>query len=226
MQSVFNGRDDAEVAAAAAQRPEQIGVFSRVRHSELTVSGHDIGRDHVVDGETVLAHQPAQAAAECESRDAGVRYHTTGRGKPERLRLAVQFTPDDAALDVRRSLGRVDADAFHRRHVDHQAAVVGAIPGRAVATVAHGEPKSVRSREVHGSLDIGDAGAPCDDRGAAIDVAVPHPPGVLVARMILQHQISANRAAKLRDLRVAKRNRAAVDSRCNRGHVVRLSINL
>jgi hypothetical protein len=63
-------RDDPEVAAAAADRPEQVRVRVGVGAHELAVRGHDVGREQVVDREPVLAHEVADAAAEGEAADA------------------------------------------------------------------------------------------------------------------------------------------------------------
>jgi hypothetical protein len=64
-------RHHAEVAAAAADGPEQVAVLVRVG-GELVACGRDHrGRDEVVDREPVLAAEPAEAAAEREAGDAG-----------------------------------------------------------------------------------------------------------------------------------------------------------
>ncbi len=65
-------RDDPEVAAAAAQTPEQVGVLLLARDHELAVGGDDVTRAQVVDREAELAHQVADATAERQPRDAGV----------------------------------------------------------------------------------------------------------------------------------------------------------
>ena len=46
--------DDAEVAAAASQRPEQIGVFVGGRPDDAALGGDHLGGKQVVDGEPVL----------------------------------------------------------------------------------------------------------------------------------------------------------------------------
>ena len=61
---------DAEVAAAAADRPEQVRVRARVDAQELAVGGHDLGREQRVDRQAVLAHEVADAAAERDAADA------------------------------------------------------------------------------------------------------------------------------------------------------------
>ena len=70
MEPVPEPSGDAEVAAAAADRPEQVRVRVAVGAHELAVRGHDVGREQVVDREPVLAHEVADAAAEGEAADA------------------------------------------------------------------------------------------------------------------------------------------------------------
>ena len=93
--------DDPEVAAAAAERPEQVGVRVGRRRAHLAVGAHDLRLDDVVARQAVLAAQPAVAAAERQARDAGVGDDAAGRGETEGLRLAVDVGPERAALDVR-----------------------------------------------------------------------------------------------------------------------------
>ena len=63
--------DDAEVAAAAANRPEQIAILVGAGDDETSVGEHHIGRQQVVDGQAVLAREVAHAAAERQPADAG-----------------------------------------------------------------------------------------------------------------------------------------------------------
>ena len=55
-------RGDAEVPAAAAQRPEQVGVVVGVDAQDLAVRRHDLGGEQVVDRHPVLADEEADAA--------------------------------------------------------------------------------------------------------------------------------------------------------------------
>ena len=61
---------DAEVAAAAAQRPEQIGMLARAGVHLRAIGQHHVGADQVVDREPEAARQVADAAAEREPADA------------------------------------------------------------------------------------------------------------------------------------------------------------
>ena len=85
--------DDAEVPAAAAQRPEQIGVFVGGRPDDPALGGDDLGGKQVVDGEPVFAHEEAQAAAEGEPGHAGVAHDPAGGGQAVGLRLVVDVAP-------------------------------------------------------------------------------------------------------------------------------------
>ena len=84
------------------RRPQkQVGVLGLARVDEPAVGGDDVGADEVVAGEAVLAHQPADAAAEREAGDAGGRDEAAGRREPVRLRLVVDVGPHGAAADGR-----------------------------------------------------------------------------------------------------------------------------
>ena len=98
MQPELERGHDAEVAAAAAQAPEQLGVLVLAGVHELAVGGDDVGGEQVVAGQAELAHQPADAAAEREPGDPGGGHEPAGDGEPEGLRLVVEVRPRAAAL--------------------------------------------------------------------------------------------------------------------------------
>ena len=54
VESVLERGHQAQVAAAAAQAPEQIGVLGGAGREEAPVGGDDIGRQEIVDDETAL----------------------------------------------------------------------------------------------------------------------------------------------------------------------------
>jgi hypothetical protein len=72
----------------------------------------------------MFAHQPAEAAAERQASDSRVGDRASRGCQSEHLSFAVQFAPENTAFGPHRSPLRVHTDAFHRRHVDHEAAVV------------------------------------------------------------------------------------------------------
>src|SRR5262249_44402106 len=78
--------DHAEVAAAASQRPEQVGVLVLGRPQQLAVGRHDVDGEEIVDRKTVLAHQPADATAEGEPGASGGAHDSAGGGQTVHLR--------------------------------------------------------------------------------------------------------------------------------------------
>jgi hypothetical protein len=67
MQPVAEASGDAEVAAAAADRPEQLRMGLGVHVEHLAVGGHQLRGQQVVDGQAVLANQVAGASARCST---------------------------------------------------------------------------------------------------------------------------------------------------------------
>ena len=136
MQPEDEGGDDAEVAAAAADRPEEVGVLVCGCSHLLAAGEDDVGLEQVVDAETAFAGQVAQAAAQREAADAG------GRDDPARRRQAVlvgrriDLAPRAAAADPDRAGLGVDLDALQPRKVEDDAVVDGPQPGAVVAAAA------------------------------------------------------------------------------------------
>jgi hypothetical protein len=113
VQLKFKRGHDTEVSAAPADGPEQVRVLLRACGDELAIRGHDIGRQQIVAGEAVLAHEPAEAATERQARDAGVRDGAARRCQSERLRFVVEFGPGQAGLSLDAASGRSDPHALH-----------------------------------------------------------------------------------------------------------------
>ena len=183
MQLVFERGDDAEVAAAAAQSPEQVRVIVGARGQEPAIGGDDVGGEQVVAGQAVLALQPADAAAEGEAGDAGRRHGAAGGGESEGLGLAVELSPGQARLGVRDPLHRIYPDAFHGRQVDDQSVVADRLSGNVVATAADRDGQTVLDAELECSHHVGHAGAPGDHRRPFVDHAVVDLAGRLVIRV-------------------------------------------
>jgi hypothetical protein len=64
--------DDAEVPAAAPQRPEEVVVLRLAGTKRAAVRGHDLGRHEVVAGETDAAGEIADPATERQATHPGV----------------------------------------------------------------------------------------------------------------------------------------------------------
>ena len=63
VQPILEAGDDAEIAATAAHGPEQVGVVGLVGDEDVAGGGDDLDGEQRVDGEAVLAHEVADAAA-------------------------------------------------------------------------------------------------------------------------------------------------------------------
>src|SRR3984893_8622221 len=114
---------DAKIAAAATQTPEELRVPIRAGGQKLTVGRDDIRREQVVAAETVLSHQPTEAAAQGQPGDASSRDDPAGAGQAKGLRFSVVLAPGEAGLSARWALNRIDPDTLHRRQVDHSPAL-------------------------------------------------------------------------------------------------------
>ena len=189
--------DDAEVAAAASQRPEQIGVFAGGRLDDAALGGDHLGDKQVVDGEPVFAHEEADSAAEGEPGDAGVAHDAAGGGQTVGLRLVVDVAPESTSLHPGRAIGGVDRHGPHRREVDDDPVVAHSGTGHVVAPAPYGDLQVVVAREAHRRDHIGHAGAAGDAGRMAVDRAIPDPAGSVVAGAGRQQQPSADRFGEL-----------------------------
>jgi hypothetical protein len=113
-------RDHAEIAVAAAQRPEQVGLHRGVRADVAAVGEHELDRRDAVGLQAVLAGQPAHAAAERVAGDADVRR----RAVQARQAVGGEARRDAVPLDPRADadpLGAwIDVDLLERADVQQQ----------------------------------------------------------------------------------------------------------
>src|SRR5205823_4500825 len=143
-------RDDAEVAAASTQAPEQVRVLRGAGGHDAAVGGHDIRLEQVVGSEAALALEPPAAAAEGEAGDAGGGEAAAGDREAVLLGGRVELAPGQSGLGLDHARVGIDLYALHRRQVDHDAVVAGGIAGRGVAAASHGHGHGIRAREVDG----------------------------------------------------------------------------
>ena len=161
--------DDAEVAAAAADRPEQVGVAILAGDDDPAVGGDDLDRDEAVDRQAVLADEPADPATEREpgQADAGRvaerRREPVGRGR-DRVLAGGQprLGPREASLGI-------DVETLHRRQVDDDAAVGRAVARDAVAARPDGELEVVVPGEGDAPGHVGGVGRADDEDRLAIE---------------------------------------------------------
>src|SRR5690606_3397417 len=70
VQLVLEPGRDTEIAAATADRPEQVRLVRGVDRQQPPVRGYDLGRQQRVDGEAVLARQVSHATPQRDAADA------------------------------------------------------------------------------------------------------------------------------------------------------------
>ena len=195
MQAERERGDHAEVSAAAAQRPEQVGVLGFGRRHHAAVGQHELGLQQVVDGQAVLAGQVAVAAAEGEAADPGGGDDAGRRRQTVRVGRAVHLTPGRAALDPGGAPVGVHVDAVHRRQIDDEAALDGAETRAVVAAPADGDREVRRPRELESGRDVGGGSAAHDHRRPLVDHGVVERPGLVVSGVVGQDYLPAQPGA-------------------------------
>ena len=177
---------DAEVAATAAQAPEQVRVLGRRRADQLPVRGHERVRLDVVARQPELTREPAHPAAERQSSDSRVTDIARRRRETERLCRPVEVPQLRAALDEGSASIRVDADTIHRPEIDQQAAVRHCEPANAVTAAVHADLEARGAPEGDSRSDVLGRGAAGDDGRPPVDERVPDltPKVVLVVARI------------------------------------------
>jgi hypothetical protein len=97
----------AEVALAAAQRPEQVRFAVRGDVPQLAVGRHHVQRGHVVGGVAVLAAERPEPATEGVTDHGHRRRRAVEPGQPGLARLLDELAPPHPGLDPRGAVRRV-----------------------------------------------------------------------------------------------------------------------
>ena len=161
----------------------------------LAVGGDHLDLREVVDRQPVLAHQPAESAAECQAGDPGRRHHAAGRRLPVDVGRPVVLVPRDPALGPGPPAARIDVDPTHQRQVDHQPAVGDRPAGDVVAAAADRDLQAAVAPEVHRVPHVGDVVAAGDQPGSLVDQPVVHRPRLVVAGVIRTDERAVERPA-------------------------------
>jgi len=183
--------DDPEIAASAANCPEEIFIFTDADCQVFALGSHQVGGDHVVAAQPVLAHQPPDPPAQGKAANSGGRDDTARGGEAIFFGFAVERRPRGATLNERGLPAGVDLDGIHQREIDHQDAVGDGLARDAVATSANGDGKPELSGEANHLHKIGDAGRTDNRARLAVDHSVPHAPNALVFRIARGEELAA-----------------------------------
>ncbi len=183
--------NDAKVTTSSAEGPKQIGVPALVRCDKAAIGQDNIRLEQVVDRKAVLARKVSGAPAEGEARDAGGRDDSKGHGQAECVGGVVNVARRAARIHPNPSSRRIYAHALHHRQVDHQTVVAAAESGAIVTTAPDSDEQTLVASEVHGSDNIRDVHAACDQKRPLVDHAIVQLAGLLVALVTTLDQITA-----------------------------------
>ena len=214
VQLVFEAGDDTEVAAAAAQSPEEIAVLVFRRAHDRAVGGDEIHRCDVVRRPAEPPGEISEAAAKRQAGAAGVRDESEDRGQAMKLCLAIDIAEEAPGLRAREPRRRVDPHAAHQRHVEHQAVLAHGKPGDVVAAALDRERQPVLARRANAGDDVGGTEAANDDGGAPVDHRVPQRTRIVIAGISGAQNGTAHAAPQF------LRQRLMLVGRCRRRHIV------
>ena len=174
MEAEGEARYDAEVAATATERPEQVVVLVRRGAADLAVRGHDLDLLEVVDCPAEAACQIAETTAERQAGEAGLGDEAEHGGQPVLLGRAVDVVQEAARLDVGQPALDVHLDVLKSRHVECKATVGERRPCNVVPAALYREQDSVRAGEPNCLADVVGGEGLYDDGRPLRDHAVPN----------------------------------------------------
>ncbi len=176
------GRDP-EVAAAAAERPEEVGVLRFGRRQQPAVGGDDVDRQQVVDRHPVLAHQPAHPAAERQPGDADGRHVAARRRQPVDRGCERCTRPRSGRLPPRRRAARGSTSSrFMRERSRTSPSSTVPYPAGLCPPPRTASGRSLVRAKSTAAITSATLAGPDDQRRVAVDGRVPDParPVVLV----------------------------------------------
>ena len=197
VQLVLERCRDAEVAATAADRPEEIGIHLGAGFQQLSVGGDDVHRRELIAGQPEAARQAPESTAQRQATGARMG-DRAGRGdEAEGQGLAIEIAEERPAPGACQSTRRIHAYGAHRRQVDHEAVVTARLSRQAVGASAHGDEQVVRTRKANGPHDVGGSSAAGDERRAFVKNGVEDLARVVVTGRIRQVQLTPQARAEV-----------------------------
>ena len=183
MRAQRDAGDDAEPAAAAFQRPEEIGIRAGVGNFDVAVRGYDFRLQQARPGRAISLRKASKAPAQDDAgdtdRQAAAALDVTAALGRHRV---VSLSPDCARLDrhgglrLRATLaagadeGVVRGDCVHVARPNEKRAGGVRCPLVAVAAALHHQPQIVRPREIDRGDDV-----PCRFGGDGVDTWLRRP---------------------------------------------------
>ena len=173
--------DDPEAAAAAAGRPQQVGVLVVGGAHERAVGEHQLDGGDRAALQAVLAGVPAHAAAERRADDADARAGHVLPGEPDAAGPGDDVAPQHAGLGAGRTAGGVDAQPGHGRGAQQHGVAEPARERRcAVAGALRRDPEAGRRGGADDPGDLVGVGRVGDRGRVLVDLEVPRHPRLVV----------------------------------------------
>src|SRR5262245_9108860 len=213
MQSEVESRCDAEVATASTDRPKQVGMRIGVRVDELAVGGHDVGREQIVDRQTVLADEVADASSESQTTDPDRPRIPEGRCQTM-LRGDFRVVAGcDASAYPGRATFDVDFEQVQAAEIQDDPAFARTVPRDAVAPAPDREFDPALTCKRDDLRDVVRASRAYDHRGPAVDTSIENAACVVKAGVSRHRDGSLDARSKLRNRdgsRVRARHRSCL----------------
>jgi len=106
--------NDTEVAASAANRPEQVLVSLGIHGYERAIREHHVCFEQVVDGQATGTREVAEATAQGETAHAGARNDAARGCESERVGRVVDVAPRAAARHGHPTADRIAPDTLQQ----------------------------------------------------------------------------------------------------------------
>jgi hypothetical protein len=148
-----------------------------------------------------FGHQPAESAAEGQPGDTRPGDRPSGHRQPVRGGSVVQLSPEHAALDRGGRPVGIDRDPLHLGEVEHQTAVRHGAAGHVVAAAADRDLDPCLAREIERRCDVASRPAADDQSGSAVNEAVVHGTGRVVACVLRAEDGSGDLSGQVGDER-------------------------
>ena len=181
-------RHHAEVAASAADRPEQVALAVGARRNEAAVGKHHVGSYQIVNRRPQWPCKVADAAAQCQAAHASRRNKATRRRKAKRVRGMIHIAPCAAPSTLTVfAAGSTRMPRMRERSITKPSSQ----PPSAAVCRRRDREELMSASEAHAGNHIGHVGAAHNQPGSFVDHAVVDRARCVVARILRFDQLAA-----------------------------------
>ena len=183
---------DTEVAAATAQRPQQVGLVLLIDIQLAPLGRDEVRGKKVVAGQAAGATEEADSAAKWQACHAGVGDRAARGGQAMGDRGWIDVQPERSTLRAGGATSRIDADIAHLTEVDGERAIGHAVTRDAMAATPNGDREVSIGRDAYRGRHSFSGTRLHDDRRSSIDESIERAARLLV----LQHVGPKDRAIR------------------------------